>query len=143
MTPYLILMSTIAHLKSPHSDMEKLRGSIEALREMCQCHGFASRALEIVKYLARKWGVRGVYADAETDENIRRDWEAVKPRANSTNLFVPRGTATGGDGTADDEILFSVFPLQGLPLIGSGDELKKDGFYIPTPEGKSDRDGQH
>lgn len=127
--------------------MDKLRGSIEALREMCQCHGFASRALEIVKYLAGKWRVRGVYPDGESDDNVRRDWDAVKPRANSTNLFVPSGTATGGDGQAEDEVLFSVFPLQGLPLIGSGEELERNGFYIPGPEESGDRDevfsGEH
>ena len=162
--------------------IQALCASIRGLQEMTKCHGFASRALEIVKYLAGKWGVdvvvglrkeRGEVAASEgrsstlsteaqggvpagdvnmmdaseaqapgqgTGEpgaqeqqqgqedlaaHIRADWERVKPRANSTNLFVPRG------GIDDVEsVLFSVFPLQGLPLVGEGPDLEADGFIV-------------
>lgn len=152
--------------------IQALRASIRSLQEMTKCHGFASRALEIVKYLAGKWGVdvvvglrkeRGEVAAAEgrsaklstkaqggdvdmADANepqtegqataqsqtqddpaahIRDDWERVKPKANSTNLFVPR---QGIDH--DESVLFSVFPLQGLPLVGEGRDLEADGFIV-------------
>lgn len=162
------------HQKNPSNmtGIQALRASIRGLQEMTKCHGFASRALEIVKYLAGKWGVDVVVglrkergevaasegrsatlstkaqggdinmADAskpqtegqasahgETHDDpaahIRADWERVKPKANSTNLFVPRG------GIDDDEsLLFSVFPLQGLPLVGEGPDLEADGFIV-------------
>lgn len=162
--------------------LQALRASIRGLQEMTKCHGFASRALKIVKYLAGKWGVdvvvglrkeRGEVAASEgrsstlsteaqggvpaRDVNmadareaqvpgqgagepgaqpqqqgqedmaahIRADWERVKSKANSTNLFVPRG------GIDDDKsVLFSIFPLQGLPLVGEGPVLEGDGFIV-------------
>lgn len=155
--------------------IQALRASIRGLQEMTNCHAFASRALEIVKYLAGKWGVdvvvglrkeRGGVAASERQSatlsteaqggdvnmadasepqtegqataqggqcqtqddpaaHIRADWERVKPKANSTNLFVPSW------GIDDDEsVLFSVFPLQGLPLVGERRDLEADGFIV-------------
>lgn len=92
---------------------------------MSQCHGFATRALEIVKYLAAKWGLHDVCLDVVTDANMSEEFENVKPRANSTNFFVPHGGLDQGDN-----VLFSAFPLQGLPLIGSGEDMERDGFIV-------------
>lgn len=127
MTPYLIFISTIATLKCQElgCDRAQLERSIRALQDMAKCHGFAERALEIVKFLAGKWGVQGALSGGggEEEEERRKDWEHVKPRANSTNLFVPRGSVyEGSEGP-----LFSVFPLQGMPLVDSED-LERDGF---------------
>lgn len=103
-----------------------LQLSIRHLQKMRQGHGFATRVVEIVKDLAAKWGRHDVALDVVTDADFRHEFENVKPRANSTNLFVPHG----GVGDREDNVLFSIFPLQGMPLIASGEQLERDGFIV-------------
>jgi len=74
--------------------------------------------------------MNGVFPEDKEGKDTKDDEEfglAPTPSTDSTNLFVPRiGEQWSTNGGR--EALFSVFPMHGLPLISSGDELEMDGF---------------
>ena len=132
MTPFILLMATIGHLATVdvgEDGHERVRQSIRDLRAMGACHKFAFRALDIVRYLALEWGIGGLedLYDNATTEGIKR---SVQPHGSSTNLFVPEGELLSRE-RRKERTLFTVFPLQGAPLLASGGKnLEMDGFEV-------------
>lgn len=62
---------------------QQIMQSARDLRSMSKCHGFASRALDILKYLAHIWHVPGIIIDTSIDAG---DQDAVQ---NTTMIFAP------------------------------------------------------
>ena len=174
--PYFVLTSTIMHLAIGAASADQVSGAatpkqlekvakldprikeslsqgISDLAEMAPCHQFAEQALNILRYLAKKWNI-----DVDIDqgkpppEDIDR---LVKPQASSLNFFVPNlvqqdfncewgvpmpsmekeksprvsGRRKTTDSAADNP-LFWPFPMQGRPILATGDELEQAGFAM-------------
>ncbi|KAI0203322.1 fungal-specific transcription factor domain-containing protein [Astrocystis sublimbata] len=71
-----------------------IKQSIADLAEMAPCHHFAEQALNILRFLGKKWNINADLAPQTRDkiENL------VRPSTNSLNFFVPNVSA--GDFTA-------------------------------------------
>jgi hypothetical protein len=170
--PYFVLTSTIMHLAigatnlegsdstvhfssedmknavsvDPHV-REALKQGISDLTEMAPCHHFAEQALNILRYLAKKWNIDVGMGSGKTPPE---DYEGlVKPYSGSLNFFAPNvvaedficrwgagnmkdvgdkepGVERTGDSMANP--LFWPFPMQGRPILPSGKDLEKAGF---------------
>lgn len=174
--PYFVLTSSIMHLvivasaaeamspgQATPSDIKKavkidpsvkeaLQRGIADLTEMAPCHHFAEQALNILRYLAKKWNIdvefKGQNLPADDYDQI------VRPYTGSLNFFAPNvsaddyisemGTGTGKAivGKEDEERqvgsaaesmenpLFWPFPMQGRPILPTGKELEQAGFAV-------------
>ncbi|KAJ3496131.1 hypothetical protein NLG97_g2885 [Lecanicillium saksenae] len=179
--PYFVLTSTIMHLAlgatKVSSDLsgsasistdamgesakihprvtESLAQGIADLAEMAPCHHFAEQALNILRFLAKKWNVEVEIGGS--NKPVPDDYEKLlKPYTSSLNFFAPNftsndficrwGTASiiadpnipsPGQGTglqaAAENIenpLFWPFPMQGRPMLPNGEELERAGFAV-------------
>lgn len=134
---------------------QSIKQGVEDLKEMTPCHHFAEQALNILRYLAQKWNIdvdmgnMGISAEEYANR--------VKPFTSSLNFFAPNvseddyicawgsgpssNVAIGGEQrqassdmqvaeTADamENPLFWPFPMQGRPMLPSGQALKEAGF---------------
>ena len=139
---------------NPHAS-DSLAQGIADLAEMAPCHHFAEQALNILRYLAKKWNI-----DVEFGGNnkpVPDDYEKLlKPYTSSLNFFAPNfstddficrwGTASiiadpnitaPGQGTGlqaaaanIENPLFWPFPMQGRPMLPTGQELEQAGFAM-------------
>ncbi|XWW94576.1 hypothetical protein V2A60_002521 [Cordyceps javanica] len=179
--PYFVLTSTIMHLAigatKLSSDLggntstntnamgesakinprvsDSLAQGIADLAEMAPCHQFAEQALNILRFLAKKWNIEVEFGG--TNKAVPDDYEKLlKPYTSSLNFFAPNFTAEDficrwgtasivadpnipapGQGTglqaAADNIenpLFWPFPMQGRPMLPTGPELEQAGFAM-------------
>lgn len=164
--PYFVLTSSIMHLaigastgenmgasstkkevKIEPGVKETLKRGIADLTEMAPCHHFAEQALNILRYLAKKWNIdvefEGRNLPAEDYDRV------VRPYTSSLNFFAPNvnvedficewgtGKVTLGnqeerqvDKAAESmgNPLFWPFPMQGRPTLPTGKELEQAGF---------------
>ncbi|KAI9163724.1 Nitrogen assimilation transcription factor nit-4 [Paramyrothecium foliicola] len=167
--PYFVLTSSIMHLAiaaatgqveagstpnpsktPPKIDAhvsESISQGIADLTEMAPCHHFAEQALNILRYLAKKWDIE---VDIDAEKLPPEDYDRlVKPYTSSLNFFAPNVQSTdficdwgpiqpmsgGGDlnaaqksGDNMENPLFWPFPMQGRPMLPSGEELEQAGF---------------
>ncbi|KAI0844251.1 nitrogen assimilation transcription factor nirA [Daldinia vernicosa] len=66
---------------------EALRQGIAHLAEMAPCHHFAHQALNILQFLAKKWGIE---VDIPPSTGVSEEIEnSVRPTTNSLNFFAP------------------------------------------------------
>jgi len=144
--PYIVLAASITHLVTygVHSrGPEQLHQGIADLKVMKDCHGFASRASDILHFLASHWEIAVDWVDDDTNEGEKR--LLCRPRRNSLNMFCPNMEIVGmksdfrvrgneekevGDDLMKD-VIFSPFPLQGQPLLG---RLRGRGFRLLPPD---------
>ncbi|KAF6810781.1 nitrate assimilation regulatory protein [Colletotrichum sojae] len=71
----------------PPRVVEAIKQGIRDLEEMAPCHHFAEQALNILRYLAKKWNM-----EVDMGQSARSDDEyahLVKPYTSSLNFFVP------------------------------------------------------
>jgi hypothetical protein len=168
--PYFVLTSAIMHLAigsvsvsnpdelsaaknvetavkmDPHVS-ESLTQGISDLAEMAPCHHFAEQALNILRYLSKKWNID---VDIDVGNTPADEYDRlVKPYTSSLNFFAPNiqdgdflcdwGTgkpmeapgdvpAAQKSGDTMDNPLFWPFPMQGRPILPSGKELERAGF---------------
>jgi hypothetical protein len=137
--PYFVLAANIAQLVaigSGNGRPEQVHQGIEDLKTMAGCHGFATRARDIVRYLADHWEVAITLDRSDgIDPKV-----ACMPKTMSLNQFCPiiqsvdMQSRLGPMQNSDDNPLFWAFPMQGRPLIGSGADLEKGGFRSLTAE---------
>lgn len=133
---------------------ESLKQGISDLAEMAPCHHFAEQALNILRYLAKKWNID---VDIESDKMAPEDFDrVVKPYTSSLNFFAPNvqegdficdwgtaprtqkpgivkteeATTAQKSGDTMENPLFWPFPMQGRPLLPSGKELGQAGFAL-------------
>ncbi|KAL0937828.1 nitrate assimilation regulatory protein [Colletotrichum truncatum] len=181
--PYFVLTSAIMHLaigassspsqrgfegsaqptadtptgtSQPPRVVEAIKQGIRDLEEMAPCHHFAEQALNILRYLANKWGM-----EVEMGQTPRSDAEyahLVRPYTSSLNFFAPNvieddficvwggggdesgaskaAMPSGGQGGEPvsraarvmENPLFWPFPMQGRPMLPTGRELEEAGF---------------
>ncbi|KAI6780511.1 putative nitrate assimilation regulatory protein nirA [Emericellopsis cladophorae] len=175
--PYFVLTSAIMHLavgattvsnRSNASDevskmaeaakldsrvAEALKQGISDLAEMAPCHHFAEQALNILRYLAKKWKIDVDVDDGKTPPEDYHN--LVKTYTNTLNFFAPNVVDTDFDcdfglfqgcavasatqvegkvakysGDKMDNPLFWPFPLQGRPILARGTELEQAGFEL-------------
>lgn len=134
--PHFVLASSITHLVTlgnAKTGVEKVTQGITDLREMASCHGFAARACNILRHLAKKWDIEVPHDSKEPIEPDIFDAQA-RPSPNSLNQFctqVDEADMMRGIGLAGEEEnpLFWPFPMQGRPLMQyAGGNLGKLGF---------------
>ena len=127
---------------------ESLSQGISDLAEMAPCHHFAEQALNILRYLAKKWNIDVNIADQGTPEDSDRH---AKPYTSSLNFFAPNvrsedficdwglgfsmqssseGRAAQKAGDSMENPLFWPFPMQGRPMLPGGTELEQAGFAM-------------
>lgn len=165
--PYFVLTSAIMHLALGASNPDQpgtmtdaeaaqsnprvsaaLRQGIADLTEMAPCHNFAEQALNILRYLAKKWNID--VNISESEQPAPQDDRFVKPYTSSLNFFAPDireedfscdwGYKAPAPGTLDEltsiqqsgdnmeNPLFWPFPMQGRPILPVGKELERAGF---------------
>lgn len=169
--PYFVLTSSIMHLAigaasvqtdpdkagsekvvtvdkiDPHVS-EALNQGIADLTEMAPCHHFAEQALNILRYLAKKWNIE---VNIEGGDLPPEEYDRlVKANTNSLNFFAPDvGTddsvclwgagqnVVAGEphmvGKSADKMenpLFWPFPMQGRPMVPAGKDLERAGFSL-------------
>lgn len=134
--PYFVLTSSIAHLVTVGNSRggpEHLRQGIADLKEMTGCHGFAARALDILRYLVFHWNVNISLDDEGVGELDMK--KLCRPSSTSLNQFCPNIASVDivsaiGPAKNNDNPLFWPFPLQGRPLLGVGPLLEGAGFKL-------------
>ncbi|KAK5999225.1 Nitrogen assimilation transcription factor nit-4 [Cladobotryum mycophilum] len=128
---------------------EALTRGIADLTEMAPCHHFAEQALNILRYLAKKWNIE-VKIDGDKTPPEESD-HLVRPYSSSLNFFAPnvqtedficgwgptpemtetlRDPATKSAAEKIENPLFWPFPMQGRPLLPTGKELEQAGFAM-------------
>jgi hypothetical protein len=142
--PFFILTSTITHLVAlgnGQAGTERLHQGMSDLKIMIDCHGFATRARQILYFLRNIWNVDIVFEHLPGDDGGDEEEEnyiACRPKAISTNHWslnfqtediIPNIAPAQG---ANENPLFWLFPFQGRPLLDIGDTLEKSGFKVPA-----------
>ncbi|KAL6900102.1 fungal-specific transcription factor domain-containing protein [Trichoderma evansii] len=168
--PYFVLTSAIMHLaigatgiddeeaETSEEKMKKaakvdprvtdaLNQGIADLTEMAPCHHFAEQALNILRFLAKKWNIEvnvdGDKLPPDDPDNL------VRPYTSSLNFFAPnvresdfmcgfgpspeivdtlQTPSTKKSAETAENPLFWPFPMQGRPMLPTGQELEDAGF---------------
>jgi len=127
--PYIVLASSTVHLEratNSSSALSSFRQAANDLKDMCVCHGFARRALNILRVLAEKWET-GNALDEEPPMPLEKVKSLCAPSSTSLNFFCPI-FVNHISGDMEPSTLFAPFPMQGLPLLANEDEMEQDGF---------------
>ncbi|KHN94392.1 uncharacterized protein MAM_07708 [Metarhizium album ARSEF 1941] len=171
--PYFVLTASIMHLaigasgaldvnpgKVTPEDIKKavkvdsrvseaLKKGIADLTEMAPCHHFAEQALNILRYLAKKWNIE---VDFDNNNLTPEDYDRlVRPYTSSLNFFAPnvgvedficdwgsgnrlvaneQGRLVEKAAESLENPLFWPFPMQGRPMLPTGKELEQVGFAM-------------
>ncbi|ESZ95156.1 hypothetical protein SBOR_4456 [Sclerotinia borealis F-4128] len=136
--PHFLLVASITHLVTLGNTKigtEKVTQGITDLKDMAKCHGFSSRACNILRHLARKWNIAVPDDNEEQTEPDTLDAQA-RPSSVSFNQFCTEVDGSDmmrgiGVANAEEDPLFWPFPMQGRPLMAyKGDSLEKLGFEL-------------
>jgi hypothetical protein len=134
--PYFVLTSSLAHLVdlgNTRSGPEQFRKGVADLREMTGWHGFASISLDILEHVADRWEIDQAY---EEDDSRGEVADTLCPsKTTSLNLFCPNVATIElekaiGPAEEGENPLFGAFPMQGRPLMNTGELLEKGGFRL-------------
>lgn len=152
---------------------KSINQGIADLTEMAPCHHFAEQALNILRYLARKWNIK---IEMDVPQKVEREKEEVqqagreatrsseltrmkdhnygtRPATNSLNFFSPNMSendfvTTWGNSASlpvpppparppvarssnsMENPLFWPFPMQGRPILPTGEALADAGFEL-------------
>lgn len=139
---------------------EKFTEALSDLKEMKACHGFATQGHNIVRFLAHHWDVpvdlsstedigtppdSGPASNHSSEDTIKIKSEhdnstkpenLCRPSSMSANFFCPNfqpsewTTDIKPVQSEDENPLFWPFPMQGKPMIGTGDMLAAAGFAV-------------
>lgn len=127
--PYIVLTASIMHLLDGNTVLGPayfLKG-VDDLSDMSDCHGFARRAIEILRYLAKKWAPsvpydRSAFNDPEDSQKSSTSLsistmdfftlisDESLPKLEGTNII-----------TLADTPIFAIFANQGVPLLRTSD----------------------
>ncbi|KAK0632950.1 fungal-specific transcription factor domain-containing protein [Immersiella caudata] len=141
--------------------VEAITRGIADLTEMAPCHFFAEQALNILRFLAKKWNIEVDISPTEDEKQLHHGRpnfdQSTRPVTSSLNFFSPNVGDTdfncnwgesikpGGDterrtgalgehlaetASALENPLFWPFPMQGRPMLPTGEELEKAGFEL-------------
>lgn len=138
---------------------QAIKQGVEDLKEMSPCHHFAEQALNILRYLAQKWNIdvdmgNGSVGPEEYANRVKPFTSSLNffaPNVNEDDYICTWGAGSasnvpiGGSReissrdedmqvaeTADamENPLFWPFPMQGRPMLPSGQALKEAGFEL-------------
>ncbi|KAK3372350.1 fungal-specific transcription factor domain-containing protein [Podospora didyma] len=136
---------------------EAITRGIADLTEMAPCHHFAEQALNILRFLAKKWNIDvDIQATVDGPAGQQPDYShSTRPVTSSLNFFAPNVmdsdfNCTWGDdsghvvdtqarlsanksakiASTEENPLFWPFPMQGRPMLPSGQELEEAGFEL-------------
>ena len=135
--PYFVLSSSITHLVAignAESKPAKFLQAIADLKEMRDCHGFARKAFDILRFLIHDWDIKISLDDLEDGGFHPKD--LCLPLPTSLNQFCPNiqhdhfKNCIKPLKSLDKNPLFWPFPLQGRPLVAVGDQLRHAGFAL-------------
>ena len=96
--PYFVLASTITHVitfGNHQAGPEQLQAAIADLRQMQSCHGFANRALNIVRFLVAHWDVASTMLYSDEEDAAQDFAELCQSSPSSMNFFCPNVEKTG------------------------------------------------
>lgn len=126
---------------------------IADLTEMAPCHHFAEQALNILRYLAKKWGIE---IDVDVPQKLEREKEKVeqagggatrkpeltrmkdhdygtRPATNSLNFFAPNMSENDFVTTWGNSMALPAAPTpENPPVVRSGDAMENPLFW-PFP----------
>lgn len=141
---------------SPHLGPDVTRSinqGIADLTEMAPCHHFAEQALNILRYLAKKWGIQ---IDVDVPRKLERENEKVqqagggatrrpeltrmkdhdygtRPATNSLNFFAPNMSENDFVTTWGNSMALPAAPTpENPPVVRSGDAMENPLFW-PFP----------
>jgi hypothetical protein len=145
--PYFVLTSSITHLVTLGTEgggPQRVHQGISDLKVMAGCHGFARRARDIMTYLAFRWEINVAIAQDGDDKSKVDPKMLGRPSSTSANMYAPNvqsGDIVDGIGPAvlNQDPLFGPFPLQGRPLLGTGEMMEKSGFRILKEGSEKDK----
>jgi hypothetical protein len=133
--PYIVMASCIMQLVpmsgtttgAASPALNQFRQGTQDLIDMTVCHGFAKRALNILRFFAEQWD------SGEALGEERLPFEEVKvlvaPSTTSMNFFCPiMGDSMPIGSLMSSSTLFAPFPMQGLSLLAEEDQMERDGF---------------
>ena len=131
--PYIVMAASIMQLvRMSGSDtggaaLSQFRQGMQDLEEMTVGHGFAKRALNLLRYFAEQWNLGEALGDDRLPlEEVK---VLVAPSSTSLNFFCPmRGDEISSGNPMSSSTLFAPFPRQGLPLLAEEDGMDRDGF---------------
>jgi len=134
--PYVLLASTTAHLATVQSVPTPFGGTSPTLPELADLQllsarlPFAKRAISIIKFLARQWGV-DLYLTEPMDQTDGWD-DLCLPIPGSMNFFCPNLEVLASSIQKRIDItLFRPFPMQGMPLLpDSFAGMERTGFHL-------------
>ena len=147
--PYFVLSASIVHAVSLGASKATIQGSeysqhendrrkalrqgVDCLKEMAGCHGFATRALGILRYLVGHWKLE--FSIDEESQSISDYKFAGRPSVASMDQFCLNIENLDmkchlGPAGENENPLFWTFPLQGMPLLDVGPRLASLGFTI-------------
>ncbi len=140
---------------------EAIARGIADLSEMAPCHFFAEQALNILRFLAKKWNievdVNPTPTEGRPSVGTAEQIDSTRPVTSSLNFFSPNvtntdfncswgktikpassaQTSTGAKPASVGQMvdvmenpLFWPFPMQGRPILPTGDGLEKAGFEL-------------
>lgn len=141
--PFFILASTITHLmalSNRQDGAERLHQGMSDLKIMADCHGFATRARQILSFLCVIWNVDIILEHLPGDDSNDKEeiYLECRPKTISTNNWglnvqpediIPNISPAQG---VDENPLFWLFPFQGRPLLEVGKMLEESGFKVPA-----------
>ena len=145
--PYFVLTSGITHLVTLSTEgggPKRVHQGISDLRVMAGCHGFARRGRDILTYLAFSWKIDVAIAQDGDDKSKVDPKMLGRPRSTSANMFAPNVQSEDildgiGPAVLNQDQLFWPFPLQGRPLLGTGEMMEKSGFRILKEGSEKDK----
>jgi hypothetical protein len=113
---------------------DKLSRCISDLEEMVSCHGFADKALEIVRCLADHWAVDAFPSNARSpdlNDSLSPSSIVLDPFCIDISAFASvRSIEPVLSSTVP--LLFSPFSFQGLPSAVLGTQPENGGFTIAS-----------
>lgn len=145
-----------AGVVSPQVDphvTKSINQGIADLTEMAPCHHFAEQALNILRYLARKWNIE---VDVDVPQRVKQEKESLqqggreatgtsaltrmkdhdygtRPATNSLNFFAPNMNENDFISTWGNSVPMPVAPAPSSPAVArSGDSMENPLFW-PFP----------
>lgn len=119
---------------------EQLLQNVRDLKEMSGSHGFAARALDIVRFLAYTWEIDKVFDETLEGNDLQG---AYHPSLVPDQFYPLMGAIAMTDhpkprSSAFENPLFAPFPIHGRLSMAVGTQtLEEDGFIMNPEAGES------
>ena len=127
--PYIVLTASIMHLLDGNTVLGPayfLKGMGD-LSDMSDCHGFARRAIEILRYLAKKWAPYIPYNESAFNDPGDSQKSSTSLSISTVDFFtlISDESLPKVEGTKiitlPDTPIFAIFANQGVPILRTSD----------------------